>query len=78
MAIALAHTGIRLRELAVAGWFGPKGFASVVYGLLVASAGVPGGDRIFGLIALTTALSIVLHSSTDVPVARRFERAGAT
>ncbi len=54
----------------MAGWFGPKGFASLVYGLFVAASGLPGGDRVFGLIAVTTALSIVLHSSTDVPVAR--------
>src|SRR6266508_2793294 len=45
-------------------------FASVVYGLLVLQAGPADADKVFDLVAVTIALSIVLHSSTDVPVAR--------
>jgi sodium/hydrogen antiporter len=74
IAIALAGADLTAREKLVAAWFGPKGFASVVYGLLVASANLPRGDVVFHLIAITTALSILLHSSTDVPVAKWFER----
>ena len=33
-------------------------------------AGIPDGAKLFDLIAVTIALSIILHSSTDVPVAR--------
>ena len=78
LAIAAALLGTRLpgRERLVAGWFGPKGFASVVYGLFVAASGLPRGEEVFRVIAATTALSIVLHSSTDVPVVRWF-RGGA-
>lgn len=75
IAVALLGTALTARERVVAGWFGPKGFASVVYGLFVAASGVPGADQVFGVIAATTALSIVLHSSTDVPVARWFRSA---
>jgi NhaP-type Na+/H+ or K+/H+ antiporter len=57
-------------------WFGPKGFASVVYGLLVLEAAIPGADEVFHLVALTIVLSILAHSSTDIIVARTFERAG--
>jgi sodium/hydrogen antiporter len=76
LAIAIALMGADLsgREKIVAAWFGPKGFASVVYGLLVSSTRLPHGDLVFHLIAITTALSILLHSSTDVPVAKWFER----
>lgn len=74
IAIALAGAPLTRREKLVAAWFGPKGFASVVYGLLVLSAGIPRGDRVFHLVAATTALSIVLHASSDVPMARWFER----
>jgi hypothetical protein len=42
----------------------------VVYGLLAAQAGIPTGDRVFDLVAITIALSIVLHSSTDVPIVK--------
>ena len=54
-------------------WFGPKGFASVVYGLLVLDSGITAADEIFHLVALTIVLSILLHSSTDVVVARAFD-----
>jgi NhaP-type Na+/H+ or K+/H+ antiporter len=72
--LLLSLIGARLsrREKAAAAWFGPKGFASVVYGLLVLQSQVPQAMPAFNLIAVTITLSIVLHSSTDVPVARLF------
>jgi len=70
MALSLLRTPLNRRERAAAAWFGPKGFASVVYGLLVLKAGPADADQVFDLVAVTIALSIVLHSSTDVPVAR--------
>ena len=69
---ALYGSGLRMKEQLVAAWFGPKGFASVVYGLLILNEGLPRGDELFHLVALVTAASIVAHSSTDVPIARRF------
>jgi NhaP-type Na+/H+ or K+/H+ antiporter len=71
--ISFLRADLDLREQLAAMWFGPKGFASVVYGLLVLAAGIPAGDEVFALVALTIVLSIVLHSSTDVIVARGFE-----
>lgn len=66
-------SGLGLREQAAAMWFGPKGFASVVYGLIVLNSGIPAADEIFHLVALTITLSIIAHSSTDVIVARLFD-----
>lgn len=71
MLLSLIRTPMPRAERLTAAWFGPKGFASVVYGLLVLQAGIADGERLFDLIAITIALSIVLHSSTDVPVARK-------
>lgn len=73
MLLSLLRTTLPGRERAAAAWFGPKGFASVVYGLLALQAGIPAGDHVFDLVAITIALSIVLHSSTDVPVAKALE-----
>ncbi|MFC4857813.1 cation:proton antiporter [Actinophytocola glycyrrhizae] len=70
MLLSLLRTSLPNQERAAAAWFGPKGFASVVYGLLAVQAGIPSGDHVFDLVAVTIALSIVLHSSTDVPVAK--------
>lgn len=71
--LSLVGTEFDRREKFTAGWFGPKGFASVVYGLLVLQAGIPQGAEAFTLIAVTIAFSIVAHSSTDVPIARMFD-----
>jgi sodium/hydrogen antiporter len=73
LGISFLGSGLGLREQFAAMWFGPKGFASVVYGLLVLAAAIPAGETVFELVALTIVLSIVLHSSTDVLVARGFD-----
>ena len=70
MLLSLLGTPLSRREQATAAWFGPKGFASVVYGLLALQSGIADAETVFDLVAVTIALSIVLHSSTDVPVAR--------
>lgn len=72
MLIALWKSELDWRERLTAGWFGPKGFASVVYGLLLFQRAVPHAERLFQLIALVIAGSIVAHSSTDVVMARWF------
>ncbi len=76
VAMHLAMLGARLSraEVAVAGWFGPKGFASVVFGLYVLGHGSPATARVFPLVAAAVAVSIVGHGSTDVPVARWYGR----
>jgi NhaP-type Na+/H+ or K+/H+ antiporter len=71
--LSLLGTRFTRREKLVAAWFGPKGFASVVYGLLVLQAGIPQGEEAFTLIAVCIAFSIIAHSSTDVPIARLFD-----
>ncbi|MET8560597.1 cation:proton antiporter [Streptomyces flaveolus] len=71
--ISLLGTRISRKERLVAAWFGPKGFASVVYGLLVLRSGIPQAKEAFTLIAVCIAFSIIAHSSTDVPIARAFD-----
>jgi sodium/hydrogen antiporter len=71
--VSFLGSGLTRREQAAAMWFGPKGFASVVYGLIVLNSGIAAAAEIFGLVALTITLSIIAHSSTDVLVARLFD-----
>ncbi|MFI6676828.1 cation:proton antiporter [Kribbella sp. NPDC050470] len=75
LAVSFFRSGLGAREQIAAMWFGPKGFASVVYGLIVVESGIPAADEVFHLVALTIVLSIIAHSSTDVVVARSFEHA---
>ncbi|CAN5165475.1 cation:proton antiporter [soil metagenome] len=71
--ISLAGSRIGWRIWGAAAWFGPKGFASVVYGLLVLESGAARSDEVFHLVALVIAASILAHSSTDVFVASQFQ-----
>ena len=73
LGVAFVWASLPRRQWVAAAWFGPKGFASVVYGLLVLEEGIPLADEVFHLVGLTVALSIVVSSSTDVVVARWFE-----
>ncbi len=72
LGVALVGSTLTRSEGIAAAWFGPKGFASAVYGLLILEAGIDLGDELFHLIAIVIALSIVAHASTDVPVANWF------
>lgn len=73
LGVSLVGSRLRLEERAAAAWFGPKGFASIVYGLLILASGGELADELFHLVGLVAAASIVAHSSTDVLLARRFE-----
>lgn len=76
LALLVSFFGAKLSlgEQITAMWFGPKGFASVVYGLIILESGIPLADQIYHLVALVIVLSILSHSSTDVVIARRFSR----
>ncbi len=53
----------------------------MVHGLLVLQGGIPRGEEALTLVAVCIAVSIVAHSSSDMPLARLFhvdELAGVT
>ncbi|MFC5827253.1 cation:proton antiporter [Nonomuraea insulae] len=71
--LSFLGSGLSVREQAAVAWFGPKGFASVVYALIVLSSGIAAAQQVFQLVAVTIVASILLHSSTDIVVARGFD-----
>jgi NhaP-type Na+/H+ or K+/H+ antiporter len=75
LGIALVGANLTRREWVAAAWFGPKGFASMSYGLLILNTGIAQGPYLFHLIAIIILGSIILHSSTDVVVANWFHEA---
>jgi NhaP-type Na+/H+ or K+/H+ antiporter len=75
--LALLGSGISWRERVTAAWFGPKGFASVVYALLIWEVGIPHGGDLLRLATIVIIASILAHSSTDVIVARWFQEVKA-
>ncbi|HWO41428.1 MAG TPA: cation:proton antiporter [Candidatus Eisenbacteria bacterium] len=70
LSVALAGSSITWREWLIAAWFGPRGFASVVFGLIILRSAIDAADRLFHLIAMVVAASIIAHSSTDVILSR--------
>ena len=72
--ISLMGTSLSMREILVAGWFGPKGFASVIYGIFVLESNVPNSQHLAHLIAIVVIGSMIAHSSTDVVIAQWFRR----
>ena len=71
--VSFRGTSLPRDQQLAAMWFGPKGFASVVYGLLVLESGIDDAQRIFHLVGLVIVISIIAHSSTDVLVARKLD-----
>ncbi|MGH9735534.1 MAG: cation:proton antiporter [Candidatus Acidiferrales bacterium] len=69
--LSMIGTGLTRREILLTGWFGPKGFASVVYGILIFRAGL---YHAADLVALAVTASIVVYSSTDVLLGKWFEK----
>jgi sodium/hydrogen antiporter len=74
--VALALTASRLKAPTVAyiGWFGPRGLASVVFGLLVAEENLHGADLIGHVVAITVGLSVLLHGASAAALAARYGR----
>ncbi|HET9168238.1 MAG TPA: cation:proton antiporter [Actinospica sp.] len=74
--VALALAGSRLRRPTVAyvAWFGPRGLASIVLGLLTAEERIQGAELIGQVIAVTVGLSIVLHGASAVLLSDRYAR----
>jgi sodium/hydrogen antiporter len=74
VAIAMLGRGVRWPTVAFMGWFGPRGLASLVFGLLVVERGVPEQNTLLTTVALTVALSVVLHGLTSAPLVARYHR----
>jgi NhaP-type Na+/H+ or K+/H+ antiporter len=75
--VSFLGSGLPRGQQVAAMWFGPKGFASVVYGLIVLESGIGLADYLFHLVALVIVLSILAHSSTDVLIAKQFAKSGS-
>ncbi len=73
VAIALAGTGARAPTVAFVGWFGPRGLASIVFGVLILQAGpISNLEPILATITLTVILSVYAHGFTASPLTERY------
>ncbi|MEZ5169365.1 MAG: cation:proton antiporter [Acidimicrobiia bacterium] len=75
VALALAGAGLRRDTVAFVGWFGPRGLASIVFGLLVLeSADVPAHEEIFTVVTWTVLASVFAHGLSAVPLSDLYGR----
>jgi len=76
VAVALAGTGLSRATTVFAGWFGPRGLASIVLGLvyLELEARLPGEPTIRLTVILTVGISIFAHGLSARPGIERYAR----
>jgi len=72
--IAMVGSGLKPPTTAFIGWFGPRGLASMVFGLLVVVERGQGADGLFSIISLVILASVVLHGITASPGVSLYSR----
>ena len=73
VALALAESGLSWAARAFIGWFGPRGLASVVFGLLaLEELGKAAAEPALAAIGVTVVLSIIAHGVSAEPLAKRY------
>ena len=67
--LALAGLGLSTQEKLFIGWFGPRGLASIVLGVMVLDAHLPDGYTLVATVVCTILISIVAHGLGAGPMA---------
>ena len=65
---SLTGTGLTFSEKTFIGWFGPRGMASIVFGVIVLGANLPNSATILTTVVLTIILSVLLHGLSANPL----------
>jgi sodium/hydrogen antiporter len=79
VAVALVRSGADLPTMAFAGWFGPRGLATIVFALtVVQEADLAGGSTVLDVAGVTVVLSIVAHGLSAPGLTERFVRRDPT
>jgi NhaP-type Na+/H+ or K+/H+ antiporter len=66
--LSIVGAGLRRESVLFMGWFGPRGLASILFGLLIVDkVDLPGGEFILLVVSWTVMVSIVAHGITAAP-----------
>lgn len=75
VAISLIGSGLRMPSVLFIGWFGPRGLASILFGVfLLEDAAAPIADPIFSVVVSTVLLSIFAHGASAAYLSRGYGR----
>jgi NhaP-type Na+/H+ or K+/H+ antiporter len=73
--LAFGGTSARLPTVAYAGWFGPRGLASIVFAVLVLEGSeLEHIETMIATVAIAVALSVFAHGATAVPLTTAYVR----
>ena len=77
VAVSVIGLGLRPATIAFLGWFGPRGLASIILGLVVVedAPSLQGLEQIFAVMSVTVLLSVFAHGITAAPISARYASA---
>jgi NhaP-type Na+/H+ or K+/H+ antiporter len=75
--ISLWGTALNTESRLFLGWFGPRGLASIVFGVIVLQFELEAKEEIVAAVVATVLLSVALHGLTANPWVARFRQQAA-
>ena len=66
--ISLFKSGTSLKEKMFIGWFGPRGLASIVFGIIILDVNLPNQKEIILTVVCTILVSVVAHGFSASPL----------
>ncbi|MDH3606639.1 MAG: cation:proton antiporter [Acidimicrobiia bacterium] len=73
VALSLIGTHLKTPTVGYIGWFGPRGLASILFGLFILEdAELPVADDLFAVVIWTVLASVFLHGITSVRLSERY------
>jgi sodium/hydrogen antiporter len=66
--LVLTGSGLRTAEKLFTSWFGPRGMASIVFGIIVLDEALPNGNILVQTVVATVVLSILCHGLSANPL----------
>jgi NhaP-type Na+/H+ or K+/H+ antiporter len=70
--LSLIGSGLSLPAKLFLGWFGPRGLASIVFGIIVVNERLPGEETLVLTVVCTVLLSVVAHGLSANPLSNAF------
>ncbi len=76
--LCLAGTGMRIADKLFVAWFGPRGLATLVFGVVVFNEKLPGNDTIVTVAGATVLLSVIAHGVSANPLVKAIAERSST
>ena len=73
VAVSLAGSGLDRFTVGLVGWFGPRGLASIVFGLIAFDTlDTSAANQVLAVVVVTVAFSVLAHGLSAGPLAARY------